>query len=476
MAINVIDFGAQNDGTGDSIVAFNAAHNALPANGGTIIIPIGQYHLSATWTITKPVILVGESAPNPRANEQGSWLYFDQGITGISLPSSLGSDASNSQISNLYVSSKSEGGIRSHVGDGIVIGVHGVIIRDCAFANFGRYGILVGDGTSTNNANGTLIEATSCAFNGSDGFHLYATNGGCGVSTFINIDCSGNKGWGFWHEGGAKNTFLTAHANSNSLGAFYEAGNSTAWINCYGESESTSQYKENEKVVQTQFFLPDGRGVGLFCLAGDYGSPLFTGGTEPLTLDPTGNIIIPPGSNVLKDAAGNIIIPPGGSNALNSPGNIIIAPARGYPTRWALSGALTIGRDGSTGALEIVGGSTAGGSLSDWFLNGSGVPDKAIQIFNQHSFRADLYITGGDANNPASDRVGIGYTSPQAKLHVRPHVSGLDALRVDDSGGNVLLKLGVKPIVTGSRGGNAALGSLVSALSALGLITDNTTT
>jgi hypothetical protein len=104
------------------------------------------------------------------------------------------------------------------------------------------------------------------------------------------------------------------------------------------------------------------------------------------------------------------------------------------------------------------------------------VPDKAIQIFNQQSFRADLYITGGDANNPASDRVGIGYTFPQAKLHVRPHVSGLDALRVDDSGGNVLLKLGVKPIVTGSRGGNAALGSLVSALASLGLITDNTTT
>jgi hypothetical protein len=117
------------------------------------------------------------------------------------------------------------------------------------------------------------------------------------------------------------------------------------------------------------------------------------------------------------------------------------------------------------------------------------VPDKAIQIFNQQSFRADLYITGGDANNPASDRVGIGYTSPQAKLHVRPHVSELDALRVDDSGGNVLLRVGAgvgfygaapvpQPIVTGSRGGNAALESLLSALDkklGLGLIIDNTT-
>src|SRR5947209_4335312 len=152
MAISVIDFGAVGDGIADNIAAFNAAHNALPANGGTIIIPAGKYRLSATWTITKPVILVGESPPNPRANEQGSWLYFDQGITGISLPSSAGSDASTSQISNLYVSSQSEGGFRSQAGDGIVIGVHGVIIRDCAFAYFGRYGILVGDGTLTNNA------------------------------------------------------------------------------------------------------------------------------------------------------------------------------------------------------------------------------------------------------------------------------------------------------------------------------------
>lgn len=435
MAINILDFGAVGDGTTPNAAAFRAAHTALPANGGTIIIPVGKYRLEETWTITKPVILMGDSPPNMRAGEQGSWLYFDAGITGINLPSSSGSDASTSQISNLYVSSQSNG--QPQRGDGVVIGVHGVIIRDCAFAYFGRYGILVGDGTLTNNANCTLIEATRCEFNGSDGFHLYATFGGCGVSTFINIDCSGNKGWGFWHEGGVKNTFLTAHADSNTLGDFHEAGNSTAWINCYSEGAS-------------QFEVPDGV-VGLFCLAGDYGAPTFTGGP----------------------------------NALNSSGNIIIAPARGYPTRWALSVALTLGRDGSTGALEIIGGSAAADSLSHWFLEGAGTTDRAIQIFNQLSFRAALYITGG-SDAAANDRVGIGSTSPQAKLHVRPHVEGLEALRVEDDTGTVQIRVGAgvgfygaapvgKPIVTGSRAGNAALESLVLALANLGLITDGTT-
>ena len=443
MAINVIDFGAVGDGTTPNIAAFRAAHDALPANGGTIIIPAGTYRLEETWTITKPVILLGESPPNMRGGAHGSLLYFDNGITGINLPSSLGSDASTSQISNLYVISRSNG--QPQRGDGIVIGVHGVIIRDCAFAYFGRYGILVGDGTPNNNANNTLIEATRCEFNGSDGFHLYATSGGCGVSTFINIDCSANKGWGFWHEGGVKNTFLTAHADSNTLGAFHEAGNSTAWINCYSEGAT------EELPLSNQFEVPDGV-IGLFCVAGDYGAPKFTGGP----------------------------------NALNSPGNIIIAPARGYPTRWALSVALTLGRDGSTGSLEIIGGSSAANSLSDWFLEGAGTPDRALQIFNQLSFRAALYITGGN-DAAANDRVGIGSTTPQAKLHVRPHVPGLDALRVEDNTGTVKVRVGAgvgfygtapvpQPIVTGSRSGNSALVlSLLSALATLGLITDNTT-
>lgn len=38
------------------------------------------------------------------------------------------------------------------------------------------------------------------------------------------------------------------------------------------------------------------------------------------------------------------------------------------------------------------------------------------------------------------------------------------------------LSVGVKPAVTGSRGGNTALASLITALATLGLITDSSTT
>ncbi len=333
MPINVVDCGAVSDRTVNDndpaapIIAsknddaFRKAHDVLPATGGTIIIPAGKYRLSKTWTITKPVNLLGEAPPTTQGTEHGVWLYFNAGIPGINLPSTGGSDASTSQISNLFVSSQSTG--KPQAGDGIVIGVHGVIIRDCAFVYFGGHGIVIGDGTRTNNANNTLIEATRCVENGSDGFHLDGniSAGNCNACTFICLECTGNNGWGFWHKGGAKNTFINANADCNTLGAFHEAGNSTVWINCYSEGPlpPPAPGKPSRCPEKTSYFEVEDGVIGLFCLAGNYGAPL------------------------------KFI---GGANALNSSGNIIIAPGRDFPRRLRLSTALELGGwEGSAGQI-----------------------------------------------------------------------------------------------------------------------------
>jgi hypothetical protein len=135
-------------------------------------------------------------------------------------------------------------------------------------------------------------------------------------------------------------------------------------------------------------------------------------------------------------------------------------------------------------------------------IEGAGTPDRAIQIYSQQSSRADLYITGGsDATAPldpmgiaTNDRVGIGSTNPQAKLHIRPHVTppsvqALEALRVDDNTGTPQLKVGAgvgfygtapvpQQTVSGSRSDpEGALKSLLTALATfkgLGLIIDYT--
>ena len=52
-------------------------------------------------------------------------------------------------------------------------------------------------------------------------------------------------------------------------------------------------------------------------------------------------------------------------------------------------------------------------------------------------------------------------------------VADQDRLKVD-SGGNLIATFANKPTVTGSRGGNAALASLLTALAGYGLIVDST--
>ena len=59
---NVKAYGAKGDGTTDDTAAIQAAHDALPAQGGRIHFPHGKYLVSSTITISKPVTLSGEGS------------------------------------------------------------------------------------------------------------------------------------------------------------------------------------------------------------------------------------------------------------------------------------------------------------------------------------------------------------------------------------------------------------------------------
>lgn len=60
--LNVVDFGAVGNGTGDLGAALQAAHDALGPDGGQIRIPAGAsyYRLTTTVNFTKPVSLTGD--------------------------------------------------------------------------------------------------------------------------------------------------------------------------------------------------------------------------------------------------------------------------------------------------------------------------------------------------------------------------------------------------------------------------------
>jgi hypothetical protein len=60
--VDVIDYGANGNGIADSTAAFNAAYTALPATGGSIFVPPGNYVISTGINFStnhKPVLLYG---------------------------------------------------------------------------------------------------------------------------------------------------------------------------------------------------------------------------------------------------------------------------------------------------------------------------------------------------------------------------------------------------------------------------------
>ena len=58
--VNVMDYGADSTGSTDNSVAFAAAIATIPAQGGTLFIPRGNYLFTATLTINKHITIIGE--------------------------------------------------------------------------------------------------------------------------------------------------------------------------------------------------------------------------------------------------------------------------------------------------------------------------------------------------------------------------------------------------------------------------------
>jgi len=57
---SVVDFDAKFDGSTDDVAAFQAAHDALPAAGGEILLPEGTTRVSSAINITKPMTITGQ--------------------------------------------------------------------------------------------------------------------------------------------------------------------------------------------------------------------------------------------------------------------------------------------------------------------------------------------------------------------------------------------------------------------------------
>jgi hypothetical protein len=79
--INVLDYGADPTGTNDSLAAFNAALAA----GDQIVIPVGTYKLTATWTIPENKIVTGLGVSGQTGAYGRPQLVFTAAVTTVAI-------------------------------------------------------------------------------------------------------------------------------------------------------------------------------------------------------------------------------------------------------------------------------------------------------------------------------------------------------------------------------------------------------
>lgn len=141
--VSVIDYGAAGDGVTDDTFAFQAAHDALPAGGGTIYIPHGRYLLnqtstSAQFAITKSgVTLCGDGWGTVLVHNATGVVPGNNAVVMIS--------PKNGSISGIQLQNFKIEGPTTNTGAAI-------------FGDSRVLGVLIHDGASAGNISDVLIE------------------------------------------------------------------------------------------------------------------------------------------------------------------------------------------------------------------------------------------------------------------------------------------------------------------------------
>lgn len=86
-SVNVRNHGAVGDGSTNDYAAFAAAIAALPADGGELLVPAGDYRLGTTLTLTKPVVITGAGPEatilRAATGHTGSLVHVDSQWCGV---------------------------------------------------------------------------------------------------------------------------------------------------------------------------------------------------------------------------------------------------------------------------------------------------------------------------------------------------------------------------------------------------------
>lgn len=237
--INVKDppYNAVGDGVVDDYVAVAAAIAAVPASGGIVYFPPGNYKLNTglSWS-GKPVHLLGHGPGNQPG--MGTRLTFAAGRTGITAQNGASGLGAHSIIEGLRLIG-SDTAVTAF--DGILLQANSGVIKNVRVEGFGRYGVNVLSSTGVPdvsiNANHCRIDDLHCSGNFSGGLHTLGTDSNAG--TFTGLDLLNNGGYGLDLEATLGNHVFGVHLDANTTGGVRITTGGRNWVGgVYFESEN----------------------------------------------------------------------------------------------------------------------------------------------------------------------------------------------------------------------------------------------
>ena len=257
-SVSIVDFGAVTGGT-DCGSALQAAHDALPANGGTILVPAAStyYAFNSAVTFTKPVRLVGQGW-------YGSEFYTTT-FTGVLISTTAKLDVENLYFA-VYSTSRTTAtiiyhtsGSASHNGSTFrnvrfdggnycyrTQSANAFIFDGCTIAPQGAYGLYL-ENLSSSDTGDSFI--TNCTFSGASSTVSVA------VVTTSGLYITGNK----------FNTAVTGHllisSGANNVGDFTVQGNSFEGHTSYGIQIVTSGGVVTKNLITGNQFSSGSAGV-----------------------------------------------------------------------------------------------------------------------------------------------------------------------------------------------------------------------
>jgi polygalacturonase len=249
--INVRDHGAVGDGVANDTAALQAAIDAVPAAGGTVYLPTGQYNVTDKLTLRSNLTLLGDG--------DGASL-IQQTTTNKDLLA--GSALNRVVIEKLYL-----GGTGSGTGTGVNLtkgandAVPYISMRDVTVDAFGQ------DGISVENPIVSLFARVASQNNGRYGVNLYGQIGGAaGTSTTLTAvygNANGTAGLRLYNMVYA--TAAGCAADHNPIGYLIDGCQSITVTGSGAEGNTASGVKVNGGygVTLAGMWQYDNKGVGI---------------------------------------------------------------------------------------------------------------------------------------------------------------------------------------------------------------------